>query len=108
MACIHFGGAIVTLAGPERKIVVRGKTYRFEMHPYCGPALLREDGEPRANQFAPAHKRFWDAVSLWAQQGERVDSAGLCVYDEPEPVEWEWRGNRKCVVHRHKEAPNAD
>jgi len=86
------------LGGPDRKIVVDGKTWRFEMHPYCGPMLLREDGEPRKSQFGYATKKFWDAVTFWAQQGERVDANSICLWDAPEELEWEWRGRKKFVI----------
>lgn len=80
MGCLHYDGVYVMLGGPERRILVQGKVYLFEMHPYCGPVLLRQDGEPRARQFTSSNKPFWDAVTLWAQQGEAVGEDGFCVY----------------------------
>ena len=76
--CVHICGG-----GPMRKISVRGVVYEFEMHPYCGPHILNRRGEPLARQ----PKEFLKAASLWAQQGQRIDENGLCVWDHPpEPI----------------------
>lgn len=75
--------------GPMLKISVRGKIFEFEMHPFCGPNLLNRKGEAIKNQ--PMH--FLEAVSLWAQQGERMED-GLCRWDhEPEPILQHLGGN---------------
>ena len=79
MPCIHFGGAIVTLAGPTRYITVGDKRIAFEMT-YCGPAVLKQDGNPKARQ-PSSRNPFWYAFSAWTQQGERTDDAGECLWD---------------------------
>jgi hypothetical protein len=70
----------ISHAGPERRISVNGKVIQFEMHRYCGPVLIGRNGDPLNNQ-KPKHP-FWHAVSMWAQQGERIED-GLCVWDHP-------------------------
>lgn len=79
-----FGNTVVHMldGGHMLKISSRGKIYEFEMHPFCGPALLNRKGEALKNQ--PGH--FLKAVSLWARQGERIEN-GLCRWDhESEPI----------------------
>lgn len=67
-----------------RKISVAGKIYEFEMHPYCGPFLLNKKGNPIDIRKVPI--AFLEAVSLWAQQGERIED-DLCRWDkEPEEI----------------------
>lgn len=66
-----FGGCLL-LGGPEYTIKVGiGKPIRFEMHSYCGPMPTRQLGH---------NHPFWTAVTLWSQQGERVDGDGLCIW----------------------------
>jgi hypothetical protein len=74
----------ISLGGPMRGIIVGGKLYQFEMHHYCGPVLLhRRTGEPLKHQPMP----FLEAASLWAQQGQKIDETGLCVwFREPKPI----------------------
>lgn len=69
----------ISVGGPIHKIRAGGRTYKFEMHRYCGPMLLRKDGEPSTAKRQPS--QFLHAVSCWAQQGERVKD-GLCVWDD--------------------------
>lgn len=72
----------ISLGGPVHQISVGGKIITFEMHPYCGPAALKKNGDPLTNQ----PPRFLAAASLWCQQGKRIES-DLCVYDIPgEPI----------------------
>lgn len=69
--------------GPMRRISVNGKVIEFEMHPYCGPTILKRNGEPLTNK--PAE--FLYAASLWAQQGQKIDEKGLCIWHhEPKPI----------------------
>ena len=72
--------ACVLKGGPDRTISVDGKLYRFEMNPYSGPGFLNKRGEV-TDRHIP--QKVWEAVSLWAQQGERLDETGLCVWDRP-------------------------
>lgn len=39
--------------------------FKFEMHPYCGPALIREDGELKDAGCAPLSKSFFKAFEAW-------------------------------------------
>jgi hypothetical protein len=42
----------------------RGKVWRFEMHHFCGPIVLRKDGDPVARQ--PGDRSaFWQAFDRW-------------------------------------------
>ena len=77
------GRVFLEHGGPTRKIKVGGKVFTFEMHPYCGPMLLRRDVEPAA--YNPP--KFLEAVSLWAQQGEKIDADGFCIwYHAPKEI----------------------
>jgi hypothetical protein len=41
-----------------------GKTWKFQMHPYCGPSVLRKDGRDRKHNPGPKSP-FWDAFNIW-------------------------------------------
>lgn len=86
MACIRVqvgeAAAIVSLGGPERKIRIGARVWYFEMHGYLGPNPINK----RTGNGVDGTKAFWEAVTLWAQQGERVDDAGFCVYQRPPKV----------------------
>lgn len=41
-----------------------GKVWRFEMHRFCGPIILRADGEPKTMQ-PGSRSRFWPAYQAW-------------------------------------------
>ncbi len=70
---MKYGHVCILFGGPEYTIQVGlGKPIKFEMHHYCGPLPTR--------QLGPNHK-FWTAVTLWSQQGERVDDKGQCIWD---------------------------
>lgn len=71
----------VSVGGPERTILVGGQTWHFEMHHYFGPMPIKK----RTGAGRDGTKAFWEAVTYWAQQGERLDEAGVCVYDTPQP-----------------------
>ena len=74
-------------AGPQRKIHDRtGKLWHFEMHPYCGPATTTLKGDIRDTQ-PPQSSPFWEAVSAWAQQGEK-SVKGLCIWTRPIEEKW--------------------
>ena len=77
------GMVLVMAGGPMRRISVNGRIIEFEMHPYSGPAILKRNGEPLKKQ----PMDFLHAASLWAQQGEKIDENGLCVwYHEPKEI----------------------
>ncbi len=72
-------------SGDPFRLSVNGQVLQFEMHRVCGPVVVNRCGQPLATQPGPRH-RFWTAVTLWAQQGRRVED-GWCVWDEPpEPI----------------------
>ncbi|HYE89519.1 MAG TPA: hypothetical protein VEA38_00810 [Terriglobales bacterium] len=77
------GFVCVLLGGPTYRIVdAHGREWSFEDHRYCGPsALNRRTGEPLLNQ-PPAHSPFWEAVTLWAQQGRRAEN-GVAFWERP-------------------------
>lgn len=78
-------GVRLATASRDFTIKVGSLRYVFEMHHYCGPALLNKDGNPADRQPTPNHP-FWTAVTLWAQQGKHVGADGLCIWaPEPEP-----------------------
>jgi hypothetical protein len=70
---LDFGGPIYSIQ--------RGKIgWRFEMHRVCGPVVVDSKGEPKEPQPREG-SGFWEAVSRWAQQGERATREGVCIYD---------------------------
>ncbi len=75
----------ISFAGPFQTITdSEGEEWYFEMHRYCGPIVLRKDGDPRVNQ--PNSKSlFWPTVQLWIAQGKKYFSNGICEYAIPEP-----------------------
>ena len=70
MSCIKFGGAIMCGCHPVHEgRDSRGKLWRWEFHPYCGPFFLREDGEPLARQ--PGERSLaWEAFEKKKKGGE--------------------------------------
>lgn len=77
----HFTGIVCCMSGPLRSIQVGGRRWWFEMHRYCGPMPVNQ----RTGRGIDGTKAFWHAVTLWAQQGERIDADGLCEWDPPPP-----------------------
>lgn len=76
----------ISFGGPIRHIMAKGKLYTFEMHHYCGPIPCKANGDPLATQPGP-RSPFWEAVTLWSQQGERIGDNGLCIWDyPPQPI----------------------
>jgi len=65
--------------GPEYQIKVSGASYHFEMNSLCGPMPIYKNGNEKPLE---SKHKFWTAVSLWAQQGQRVEG-GLAVWDDP-------------------------
>ncbi len=81
------------------EIEANGKTYRFEDSDMFGPALLRKDGELRANPYPNERSPFWRAHSLWRKQGRRVADDGVtCIWNEPRPMLVRHIGNRNEVI----------
>ena len=55
----------ISFAGPFHRIKdSRGVEWYFEMHRYCGPIVLKQDGDPKINQPGPKSP-FWDAFNKW-------------------------------------------
>lgn len=86
----------ILTGGPEHDIQVNGKRYHFEMHPYCGPILLDENGEAAKDQ----PMAFLEAVTLWAQQGRRIED-GLCRWDHNAQPIFEHISGRKFRIIGH-------
>lgn len=93
MSLIH-----ISVGGPDRVIVdEQGKRHKFEMHPRFGPILLTADGEVAKKQ--PGEKAsFWRAVSWWAEQGQRIDDAGVCIWAKPPEPKLQHLGGRHYKV----------
>ena len=70
----------ILVGGPDRKIVAGGKEHTFEDHRMFGPMPLNRRGDPR---YLGPRSPFWRAVTLWYEQGKRLDAEGRCVWDEP-------------------------
>lgn len=92
----------ISFGGPSRNIIVDDKKYLFEDHPNFGPHLLNKDGEPSKKQLSERHP-FWNAVSLWYQQGKKFNNDGTCAYVIPEPEVYEHIiGNHYRLVNKKK------
>lgn len=88
-ACCTDGVRLATSSQEYTLQLPSGPRYVFEMHHYCGPAVLNKHGDPAKYQPSPNHP-FWTAVTLWNQQGRHVDAEGLCVWEperEPEVID---------------------
>lgn len=77
--------------GPVQKLVdSSGKVWLFEMHSYCGPAVLRRDLELAAAQ-PGSRSKFWTAFELWRDQGRKTRKAKgehpWCVWKYPPKCE---------------------
>lgn len=67
MCCVGCKGLSLTLSGPMHIINDEsGRTWRFELHNYCGPIVLRKDGEPKARQ-PGSRSPFWPAFEAWSK-----------------------------------------
>lgn len=67
MCCVRCTGLSLTTSGPEHTVTdATGRTWRFEQHHYCGPIVLRQDGEPKARQ-PGSRSPFWPAYEAWRQ-----------------------------------------
>lgn len=93
MRCACKAGCVLASDPRNFLIEVGGKRLHFEMHRWCGPAVLNSAGDPAEEQPGPQHK-FWTAVTLWNQQGRQVDADGLCVWQSPMEPELVHLGGR--------------
>lgn len=75
--------ALINVGGPTKKIYAGGRLWYFEMHHFCGPMPIHK----KTGNGIEGTKAFWEAVTLWAQQGERVNS-DVCLVDRvpPKPI----------------------
>jgi hypothetical protein len=65
MCCVNCQGVRIKLCGPMHVITdSKGRAWRFEEHHYCGPIVLRNDGEPKARQ-PGSTSAFWTAYEAW-------------------------------------------
>lgn len=50
---------------PEHVITdAAGRPWRFEVHRFCGPMVLRQDGQPKSRQ-PGSRSPFWPAFDAW-------------------------------------------
>ncbi len=78
---IRIGGrspGVLHVGGPELTIEAGGKVFTFEWHSYCGPMPI--------NRRLPGKSPFWHAVTLWCEQGKRMDDNRRALWDEPPPA----------------------
>lgn len=70
LCCVSCGK--LTLSQLERTHTVSdsaGRHWMFEMHHYCGPIVLRKDGQPKTQQ--PGNRSpFWPAYEAWRKDRE--------------------------------------
>lgn len=72
MCCVGCGGATLTLGGREHVIEdAAGRRWRFEMHPYSGPLVLRANGDPKTRQ-PGSRSPFWAPFNDWQSQQEEA------------------------------------
>ena len=65
MCCVNCNGNSLNAGGPEHVITdVSGRAWRFEQHHYCGPIVLRRDGNPKTRQ-PGSRSPFWPAYEAW-------------------------------------------
>lgn len=76
-----FGRVILELGGPIYFICYDRRKSWFEMHRWCGPMPIRRDKCGRFTEGTNASRKFWDAVTRWAQQGKRVSADGEAIYE---------------------------
>lgn len=67
MACIHVGGAIVTVSDGEGSAVVNGRTWRWDFHEYLGPTFVNKHGEMLKRQPGPRNP-VWPAFEQWVRE----------------------------------------
>jgi hypothetical protein len=67
LCCVTCGGFSLTTSGPAHTITdATGRAWRFELHHYCGPIVLRQDGEPKTRQ-PGSRSPFWPAFEAWSK-----------------------------------------
>lgn len=61
----------------DYRINLGDRTYTFDFSDRFGPTIINRDGRPNCGE---PPQSFLRAVSLWAQQGKRVED-GFCIYE---------------------------
>jgi len=84
-------------------IDVNGKPYRFEDSDRFGPALLKKDGELKANPYPAEGHPFWRAHRIWVRQGRRLEDGKNCIWDEPKPTILKRIGRHLIVIQNGEE-----
>lgn len=88
----------ISVGGPTLRIIDRKyRLWRFEMHRYCGPAVVDHHGDPKDVQ-PPEASPFWEAVTCWAQQGKQLKDGDLCVWQKPTIAKMRHVGGRHYVL----------
>jgi hypothetical protein len=66
LCCVGCSGLIsLTPVGPFHTIKdASGRLWHFEEHHYCGPIILRKDGDPKTRQ-PGSRSPFWPAYYAW-------------------------------------------
>ena len=65
---------IVTVCDDYGEAVVRGRTWRWEWHNYCGPLFVNADGSDRKRIPSENHP-VWKAIEKWERKRERKQKA---------------------------------
>ena len=84
-------------------IDVKGKPYRFEDSDRFGPALLKKDGELKANPYPAEGHPFWRAHRIWVRQGRRMEDGKVCIWDEPKAQTLKRIGRHYIVIQNGEE-----
>lgn len=65
------------------RLAVNGKEFYFDWSETFGPLPVTETGKEINNG---PRQSFWDAVTLWNDQGRKVGENGLCIWSEPPDI----------------------
>jgi hypothetical protein len=75
LCCIGCGGGLsLTLGGRDHVITDDlGREWIFEDHHYCGPIVLRKDGNSKSRQ-PGSRSRFWPAWDAWNEARKKNEA----------------------------------
>lgn len=66
------GGLSITLGGSDHVVIdARGRRWTFEFHPYCGPIVLKANGDPASRQ-PSSRSPFWPPFEAWLADRKAV------------------------------------
>jgi hypothetical protein len=66
MCCVGCDGLSLTQGGRDHFVTdAKGRRWTFEQHPWCGPIVLRKDGQPKSRQ-PGSRSIFWPAYQAWS------------------------------------------